>query len=200
MRKDFDSPLGLHPAQVAELETLRTALASDFITDWSIAIDGGAHLGGWTDILADHFKTVHAFEPARDTFAKLQANMAGRENVRLYNMALMQKRQLVAMQRRDKALTGRMIKPGGGDILACPIDDLDLQSCGFIKLDVEGCEFFALKGARRTLKRCRPFVMVEMDGRGERLDINDSMVADWLESMGYREVMRFGVDRGFAPE
>ncbi|KAA5803528.1 FkbM family methyltransferase [Alkalicaulis satelles] len=43
---------------------------------------------------------------------------------------------------------------------AFPLDDLDLNP-GFIKLDVQGFERSVLTGARATLERCQPLVMLE---------------------------------------
>lgn len=194
---------GLKLGQIEEQETLRAALDSGHVTDWSAAIDGGAHVGGWTKIMAEWFQTVHAFEPAPDTFEMLCSNMAGVQNVRLYNFALMQQRQLGAM-RLNVRTTARRFAPGvGGDIMAVPIDGFQFTSLGLLKLDLEGCDFFALVGAEQTIKRHRPFILVEMagdmnKGLSERFGVTDDDVRDWLSRRGYSEVFRMGVDVGFA--
>ena len=60
------------------------------ITDWSIAVDAGAHAGTWSRLLSPRFARVLAFEPSPDTFEALEANMAafGCANVEAQNVAL----------------------------------------------------------------------------------------------------------------
>lgn len=188
--------------QIDEQATLRRALGAGYITDWSLAVDGGAHVGGWTRIMAEHFQIVHAFEPAPDTFKVLTENLAAVPNVRLYNMALMQKRQFGTM-RLDVTTTARKFAPGaGGDILAVGLDEFNFPSCGLIKLDLEGCDYFALEGAAETIKRHRPFLIVELGehlhkGLSERFGVSNDDVAGWLTKRGYTEVFREGVNVGY---
>jgi len=44
---------------------------------------------------------------------------------------------------------------------ALSIDSLGLDAVGFLKIDVEGGEPAILDGARETIRRCRPNIMVE---------------------------------------
>lgn len=166
----------------------------------SVAVDGGAHVGGWTAALADLFQFVHAFEPAPDTFQRLQANVADRPNVQLYQMALMQQRQTVAIARGWSSPARQVVPAQCGDILAGTIDELNLPTCGFIKLDLEGCEPFALAGAGQTITRCRPFVLVEEAGLSARFGFADDTVPDLMAGLGYRETVRRGVNVGYLPE
>lgn len=185
---------GLKPPQVAEQQHLRDLLASGLIQDYSLAIDGGAHLGGWTRIMAAHFAQVVAFEPSA-AFEQLRENCADLPNVQLMRAALMARHGKAACTSKPgRAITGLRFAPDAhGEVPALAIDDLGLTSCGLLKLDVEGCEWLALNGARQTIARCRPFIMCEMAGfkhdyRAERL----------LRRMGYRLVFERGVDKGFS--
>lgn len=194
---------GLSEGQINEQKFLHAALDSGHITDWSIAVDGGAHVGGWTRIMAERFTAVHAFEPAPDTFQVLSENMIGVPNVRLHNLALMEARQSGTIDLNVR-MTGRKFWPNdAGDIQAVAVDDFEFSSLGLLKLDLEGCDLFALKGARKTMKRCRPFVIVEMaaslnKGLSERFGVTDADVADWLSQRGYSERMRIGVNVGYS--
>jgi len=57
------------------------------------------------------------------------------------------------------------------------LDSLELDSVAFIKLDVQGSEFSALRGARQTLERDRPTLMVERP---------QDEIIDYLAPLGYR--------------
>lgn len=61
------------------------------------------------------------------------------------------------------------------------LDSLDLPTCGLLKVDVEGFEPQVLRGARRTVERCRPVIYIEND-RSEQQQEVISLVAE----MGYR--------------
>jgi FkbM family methyltransferase len=187
---------GLQPIQIAEQQHLRDLLASGLISDYSLAIDGGAHLGGWTRIMAEHFSTVIAVEPS-EAFEQLRENCAGLPNVRLINAALMAgPGKAACYSKPNRALTSRKFAMAeDGPVDAITIDSLNLDRCGLIKLDIEGGEYAALVGAMRTLKRFRPFVLCEMAGLGE-----DDAVREFIEGRGYRQVFERGVDKGFRHE
>jgi FkbM family methyltransferase len=62
-----------------------------------------------------------------------------------------------------------------------PLDDLELLVCGLLKVDVEGFEPQVLRGARRTVERCRPVIYIENDRAAQQHEVI-SLVAE----MGYR--------------
>lgn len=55
------------------------------------------------------------------------------------------------------------------------IDSLNLQQVTAIKIDVERGEPFVLRGARETLARCRPMMLVEALGMDERNAVMDAV-------------------------
>ncbi len=181
---------------------LRTALG--YVTDWSIAVSCGAHVGTWTKLLSARFARVIAVEPAADTFEALQANMRtfGCTNVDCLNVAVGATRGLVSMaiDARGEALanTGARYTTAGGAIPLEVIDDWNLPTLGFLKLDVEGSEVDALKGAAFTLQRCRPIVLWECKGFWRRFGYGKTAPQDLLTSLGYHEVAIAGCDRIWA--
>ena len=133
--------------------------------NYTCAIDGGAYVGNWANVMADHFDVVHAFEPAAETFERLTAAMVGRSNVVLHNAALMEDEEPVRVVTNESANPMGWYCRKGGTVPAMTIDSLGLKQCGLIKLDLEGAEAQALRGASETLRKCKPLVIIENDGK-----------------------------------
>lgn len=68
------------------------------------------------------------------------------------------------------------------------IDSLELQSVRAIKIDVERAEPRVLCGARETLQRCRPELLVEVLG-----DSEGQAVLEALDGLGYRHAATLDV-------
>lgn len=179
-----------------QLDHLEAALAH--VTDWSCAVDGGAHVGSWTIEMAKRFGKVIAFEPAPDTHEALEANTLWLKNVVRNGSALGETFGTTGMAEDEKysgTNTGGRYVKGDGKIPVIPLDSLDLPSLGFLKLDVEGYEVFALRGATETLLRCRPIVLIEVKPRmAPRFGIGPSDAPDFLTGLGMIEVGRVGSD------
>lgn len=182
---------------------LRAALTH--VTDHALAIDGGAHVGTWTRLLAQAFATVIAVEPSADTFEALSVNMAtfGCENVTLRRCALGSKPGFVEMALEGRAAqmqnTGGRFVRAGGTIPVERIDDWELPACGFLKLDVEGSEPLALEGATATLQRCRPIVLFEHKGFCRRYGLPPDASQRLLRSVRYQHLATAGKDEIWGP-
>lgn len=189
---------------------LRTALT--YVTDFSVAIDGGAHVGTWSKLLAAQFTQVIAFEPNHLTAMALRENMRtfGCGNVQILPMALGDRARTVTLRLEDdaKALsnTGAYhvgdLRAGHHDELIpmVTIDSLSVQSLGFLKLDVEGSELAALHGGSATIARCRPIVLFENKGLWRRhFGAAKEAPQDWLTNQGYRQLAKTGCDVIWGP-
>ena len=160
-----------------------------------VAIDGGAHRGIWTRILSDRFAKVYAFEPWTDNFLKIP-DMG---NVTKVNCALGLKEGTFLMS-PGKDNTGQMhftseiadIRSGNAASVI-KLDSLDLD-IDFLKLDVEGYELFALPGAKETIERCKPAIMVEMNGLSDRYGYSDEELRIYLSDIGYKEAGKWNKD------
>lgn len=194
---------GQRPVQIKEVETLTRLLGMGLVKDFSVAIDGGAHVGTWAAVMAECFGRVFAFEPTPETFSMLTENMAQFPNVVSRNEALMDVAGRVdVLQPRPKRtkLTARFCRKSETGAVPCiAIDDLALGSCGLIKLDLEGAEPLALNGARQTIKRHRPTLVIEVWGLSGRFGHHPEAAHNIALSMGYHEVLRSGVDRVYRP-
>lgn len=188
-----------------QLSHLQTALG--YVTDFSCAIDGGAHIGTWSKVMSSRFARVIACEPSPDTFEALTWNMAQAncDNVDARNIALGDAHGYVEMDLddRQKALanTGARFTRPGGSIPVETIDSWNLPSLGFLKLDVEGSEFVALRGAKDTLHRCKPIVLVEMKWLWARnFGLPKDVVAKFLDGHGYQMFAQVSRDQVWGPK
>ena len=145
--------------------------------------------------MLERFETVHAFEPAPDTFAALERNILDwglGDRVHLHQAALSDKEDMVRLQGRfaHRSVSRRIV--GSGDIRAMPIDALELPELDFLKLDLEGYEYRALLGARETLLRTRPYVLFEDKEHKAELYGDGEGAHQFLKSLGARLVAQVG--------
>lgn len=195
----------MSPSGTYQLANLEAALRH--VTNFSAAIDAGAHVGTWTKVMAGTFASVVAVEPSPDTFECLEWNVAqaGLTNVRCVAAALGAKaggRVSMALDaaNRDRSNTGARFVRAGGDIPVTTIDALGLADVGFIKLDIEGSEPAALQGAADTMRRCRPVVLFENKKLWARHHGQPpNAVEAILRSHGYRMVEKVSCDEIWRP-
>ncbi|UOM34836.1 FkbM family methyltransferase [Acuticoccus sp. I52.16.1] len=192
-----------HGGRGEQIHHLEDALAS--VPRRTTAIDVGANIGAYVRLLAEAFDHVVAIEPAADAAACLRRNIADwgvAERVTVHEIAASDRDERVAMEAEPgrRTLT-RHVTPGG-DIPALPIDRLAVCDVAFLKLDVEGYEERALHGARQTILRDRPVIMMEVkvqtDARYGRAMAAHTLV----ESLGYRLLRKIGakeIDWLYAP-
>lgn len=180
-------------------------LAEGYVTDWTCAVDGGAHVGTWSRLMSARFTRVIAIEPSPDTFEALKVNMAafGCVNVELQNVALGAVPGVVSMglDARAESLknTGGRYVRDGGTIPRITLDSLKLQTCGFLKLDIEGSEPLAIMGARATLAKCHPIILYENKAHWRRYGFKANAMETVLAQAGYRHLCRAGLDAVWGP-
>lgn len=172
-----------------ELEHLNTALT--YVKDKRVAIDGGANYGSWSRHLARNFGKVISFEPVDNIHECLEKNISDYPNIELHKNAIGNEERNVNVG-IGKAFYnhGCYTVTGDGDMKMITIDSLNLETLDFLKLDLEGFEYFALKGAEETLKRCKPVVLFEENSRGKlEHDIDNGMCGKYLESLGAKHLI-----------
>ena len=101
------------PSPEQQLQTLIKVINSGYIRGWSLAIDGGAHVGDWAEAMSRYFIRTLAFEPHPVNFAKMQERLAGNRRVEAFQKALFRgngRARLVNPPKRQ-TLTATYIEP-----------------------------------------------------------------------------------------
>lgn len=178
----------LHYYPDAEWETKRWVV-KNVDEDWVI-FDCGANIGYYTILFARLAKNgiVHAFEPT-NTYDMLVENIKFNDmtNVRLINKALGKKSGKV--EETIYRVWGTPPEKGVYDFIT--IDDYckenKINKLDLIKIDTDGFDFDILMGAKETLKKLCPVVLVEIyDPTLNERGYNSKMMLDWLNVNGYK--------------
>ncbi len=183
-----------------------TRFLLEFLGPGMTFYDVGAHFGYFTALAAcvvGESGAVHAFEPTPATFSILAANVSGRENVALNNLAVDARPGSVVINdyglrfsafnslfdpRLPASETGR--REGAKiPVEAVALDDYAARRGvpDFVKIDAEGSEHRVLSGMTRIIEAHRPIIAVE--------------VGDWGidGTTPCRDVVRFLLAKGYGP-
>jgi FkbM family methyltransferase len=158
---------------------------ADFCPPRGTALDVGAWYGPWSRALARRVDRVLAFEPNPGVATVLAGTVP--PNVRVIRAAATDRHgeddlwvpttgmgtEGVASLRRDANPDARAVR-----VPTTTIDELDLDDVTMVKLDVEGAELAALRGARSTLRRWRPVLLIELEYRRGPVDEVLAVLAD----------------------
>jgi FkbM family methyltransferase len=181
-------------------EVLKLEVVYPHITNWTACVQAGGNCGVFAMALSKKFTSVYTFEPDPTNFTCLAHNTNECENVYRLQAAVGSPNQTPIDLKRFDANCGAHQVEGNGQIPVLTIDNLNLPSCGLIYLDVEGFEYNALRGAIETIQRCRPVIVLEQKGIGNRYGMPDSELTVWLTSgFGYKLGEQIGKDKLYVP-
>lgn len=163
----------------------------DLCEDKRVALQAGGNVGVWPMELARRFEEVYTFEPDPLNFKCLKHNVRHLDNVRIEECGLGNIEAYAKVERQvgncgASALVTTIDKSDAVRIRT--IDSLELDVCDLLQLDVEGFELFALQGARETINRCSPLIVLELKGLGKRYGYTDYEVETFLRGMRYHRI------------
>ena len=150
------------------------------------AIDVGGHCGFWSFYLGANFKKVYAFEPV-EIFRECFKKNIPHENVELLPVALGNENSFVSMnvELENTGATHVSNKIDGlNKVELKKLDDYEFTDIDFIKIDVEGYENQVVLGAKETLLRNKPIIIVEQKGFSDRFNETQFEAIDTLKSFG----------------
>ncbi|MGH2740560.1 MAG: FkbM family methyltransferase, partial [Actinomycetota bacterium] len=144
----------------------------DWLAPGMVALDLGAHVGYHTILmsrLVGPEGRVIALEPEPVNLAQLKANLeaAGVANVDVHPVAALAESGSITLHLSDDNSGDHSISYRAGartiEVPGVALDDLlgEETRIDVVKSDLQGADHLGLRGMERTLKRCRPKVIVE---------------------------------------
>lgn len=125
------------------------------------------------------YKKIFAFEADPKNAEDMRENLAGYDNVEIIPKGVYDRACTLCFD--DAGTTGSRISDDGIKIEVTSIDEVvGDEEVTFIKMDIEGSELMALKGAEKTIKRCRPKLAVCVYHRVEDL----VTIPQYIQSLG----------------
>ena len=124
-------------------------------------IDCGAWIGQWS-LMHRHAEHVEAFEPNPDILPLLEHNIQSCPQIHLHRTALSNQPGRTALRYESHTGTCHMWPEGHAqDIEVRTLDSYQFSDVDIIKIDVEGMEVPLLQGAEQTIRRNRPWILIE---------------------------------------
>ncbi|HEV2264684.1 MAG TPA: FkbM family methyltransferase [Stellaceae bacterium] len=157
------------------------------------AVDVGAHEGSYVHFMKRHARRVYAFEPVPSLAEALAWKFAPRVVVRNIALSRESGTAILRVPLIDGApLTGLASLNDGAPtatiaevaVQTRPLDEVFAGDAGFIKIDVEGHEEAVLDGAAKTIARCRPRLLIEIEE--DRVPGAPARIHAFLRRFNYR--------------
>ena len=181
-------------------------LLKKFIIPETDSIDVGVYRGVYSYEMSKYSKIVHSFEPNPVIFKHINDNLKKiSKNIVLYNYALSDKNGTLELKvpirnkKYDKDnfeeyyLMGRATVHEKNEfqdyenfkINSKRIDDINFKNkISFIKIDVEGHEIEVINGAKLTIKRNKPILLVEIEEQHSKKKVDESI--NYINKLGYK--------------
>ncbi len=187
---------GVHGYWLGTYELQKQLVFWKSIKHGMVVFDIGAHVGFYTMLasaaLGEQGEVI-AFEPFPQNidFLKRHLVINNRQNVRIIEAAVGDRRSPGRFRQGDDTFTGCITDNGDLSVPLVVLDDLvssgAVQPPQIIKMDIEGGEYDALSGAKKILARWRPQIFLSTHGP----DIHRKCL-ELLQDIGYDVVPLYG--------
>ena len=181
-------------------------LVKKFIKSGTDSIDVGVYRGVYSYEMSKYSEKVHSFEPNPIIFKYINKNLKKFiKNIHLYNFALSNQNKTINLKipirnsNSNKEIFEEYYEMGKAtihnennfenyenfEIQAKKIDELSFDNkISFIKIDVEGHELEVIEGAKNTIKRDKPVLLVEIEKQYTKKEVAESI--NFINSLGYK--------------
>jgi FkbM family methyltransferase len=177
----WEIPLGYPGASTVLLDhepKVKEFLGSRF-RPGEVFVDVGANVGAYSLRALSRGMTVYSFEPNPENVKILKRNAEiNHLAVNALEFALGEKEGTVKMS--QNGATSRIVEEGI-EVSVRTLDSFNIPKVDLLKVDVEGFELEVFRGAKETLARCRPVIMIEMHhwiGAEAEAELFDILIAN----------------------
>ena len=156
-------------------------------------VDVGANIGNHSVFFARHFKQVISLEPHPRNFELLSINAGLADNIVPLKIGASNAPNVLEIKEDLMNLAASSLHHTAGrtgnsvEIRVERIDDMaevqEAEGISFMKFDIEGHEALAIEGAKETIKRHRPIIMLEI--LKDEIAQGTSASIDALKELGY---------------
>lgn len=154
-------------------ETDNLAWMKKLIKPLDVCLDIGANIGSLTIPMSTLCNKVYAFEAGKEIYGMLKSNILANniKNVDPLYLAISNKKELVYFHHNKGNVGGSYVTNNTdsyvtSEVQAIRIDTWaksNLKRLDFIKCDIEGFEVKFINGAKQTLKKYKPIMMIEFN-------------------------------------
>lgn len=191
-------PLALHPEGEGLSDGIRRS--GDFyesaILDYlaahhpvqRVVVDAGANIGNHALYFAAFLahERIHAFEPIPANYTLLSANVAAFPTVTPWPLALSSARGKLRMADNPGNMGACLVSAEGTiEVPAVTLDSLGFRDVTLLKLDVENHEAAVLDGARETIEREHPLILIEDWSFGDHRPQGYELEMAWPDAFTY---------------
>lgn len=131
-------------------------------------VDVGANTGYWTFPLARKSMIVHAFEPSPQAFRVLQKKARKYPNIHVYPYALGEGHYKAKLNLHKTSANDSLVNKApdfsGKQVttIVKSLDSFSFENVGLIKIDTEGYEIPVILGAKQTIQKRKPRLIIEV--------------------------------------
>lgn len=154
-----------------------------YVKEKKLLVQAGGNCGMYARFYGNYFDKIYTFEPNPNNFKCLQLNCTEEKYI-IHNVGLGKEdgnadlMHPSGLKRRNMGVW-QTVENADGDVTLITIDSLNLERCDLIHLDIEGFESNALIGAKQTIEKYKPIIILEA-GHGSEV----------AESYGYEIVYK----------
>ena len=159
-------------------------------------IQAGGHCGLYAFQYSKIFENVYTFEPEELNHFCLRTNLEGIENIHINNCALGNEKSTISLNINRKNCGNHSVNLNNdGTIPLLTIDSFKIENVDLIHLDLEGFELYALQGAKKTIKRNKPVIVLETNSFCENYNYTIEELEEYLSDIGYKRLIKWPDDR-----
>ncbi len=163
-----------------------------YIPEGGVVADVGACLGDHTATYSEFVGPaghVHAFESNPATLRCLRLNMERYPNVTVHGVGLGAEASWATVIHEPTNIgASRLTDDGTGSVSVLPLDSIAAvwPRLDFMKIDVEGYEPYVLAGAKETIRRFKPVMLIEVNaGMLGHLTFKPDDIFSRVRALGY---------------